>query len=202
MWRISGDYWDTWAKLNQQFDLMNSWKGVAMPGAYPDADMLPLGHLCIRSKAGGDDRMTRYTKDEQITLMSFWCLSPSPLMLGGNLPDNKEWDLSLITNDEALAIDQDPLVHPASRIAQKNEAGVKTEVWARDLKGGARAVGLFNRGDKEAEVTLDWEAAKLTGKWAARDLWQHKDLGEFETKISLTVPAHGTVLLKLTPAGK
>lgn len=202
MWRISADYWDTWTKLNAQFDLMNSWKDVAMPGAYPDADMLPLGRLCIRSKAGGDDRKSRYTPDEQITIMSFWCLAPSPLMLGGNLPDNSPQDLALITNDEVLAINQDPLVKPASRISQSGQGNQKTEVWMRDLKDGARAAGLFNRSDKEAAITLEWDAAKLEGKWIARDLWQHKDLGPFENKLTLTVPAHGTALLKLTRAGK
>jgi hypothetical protein len=202
MWRISADYWDTWAKLNQQFDLMNSWREVAGPGHFPDADMLPLGHLCIRSKAGGNDRMTRYTHDEQTTLMSFWCLSPSPLMLGGNLPDNTPWDLELITNDEVLAIDQDALAKPAARVSQQGAAGTRTEVWVRELKGGSRAAGLFNRGDAAAEVTLNWEDAKLSGKWTARDLWQHKDVGEVETKFTVQVPAHGAVLLKLSPVGR
>ena len=74
MWRISGDFWDTWTKLDQQFDLMDRWRDVAGPGHFPDADMIPFGHICIRSKAGGGDRVTRYSRDEQITLMSFWCL--------------------------------------------------------------------------------------------------------------------------------
>ena len=90
MWRISSDFWDRWGSLNQQFDLMYPWHDFAGPGHYPDADMIPFGHICIRSKAGGNDRVCRFTHDEQITLMSFWCLAPSPLMLGGNLPDNTQ----------------------------------------------------------------------------------------------------------------
>ena len=194
LWRISGDFWDTWAKLNAQFDLMNGWRDVAGPGHYPDADMIPFGHICIRSKAGGNDRVSRYTHDEQTTLMAFWCLAPSPLMLGGNLPDNTAWDLVLITNDEVLAVDQDPLVQPATRIGQQS----RTEVWVRPLKDGSRAAGLFNRGDAAAPVTLNREGAKISGQWAARDLWQHKDLGEFESSMAQQVPAHGAVLLKLT----
>jgi alpha-galactosidase len=198
LWRISGDFWDTWAKLNQQFDLMNSWKEVAGPGHFPDADMIPFGHICIRSKAGGNDRTSRYTHDEQTTLMSFWCLAPSPLMLGGNLPDNTEWDLSVLTNDEVLAVNQDPLVRPATRISQQG----RTEVWMRPLKDGSRAAGLFNRSDAATEVSLNWEEAKLSGKWTARDLWQHKDLGPLDTKLARTVPPHGAVLLKLSPGAK
>jgi alpha-galactosidase len=202
MWRISGDFWDTWAKLNAQFDLMNGWRDVAGPGRFPDADMLPLGHICIRSKAGGNDRASRYTRDEQTTLMSFWCLAPSPLMLGGNLPDNTDWDLALITNDEVLAIDQDPLARPAARVSQQSAPAGRTEVWIRDLNNGSRAAGLFNRGDAPAEVTLNWEDARLSGKWTARDLWQHKDLGESDAKLALPVPPHGAVLLKLSSAGR
>jgi hypothetical protein len=202
MWRISSDFWDDWGKLNQQFDLMHVWHDIAGPGRYPDADMLPLGHICIRSKAGGDDRVCRYTHDEQITLMSFWCLAPSPLMLGGNLPDNTQWDLDLITNDEALAVDQDSLAKPAVRVSNQGEQNARTEVWVRELKDGSRAVGLFNCGDKDAEVTFYWDEAKLVGMWTARDLWQHKDLGVFDAKLTMRVPAHGAVLLKLRPAPK
>ena len=205
LWRISGDFWDTWTKLNQQFDLMAQWHDVAGPGHFPDADMIPFGHLCIRSKAGGDDRMTRYTHDEQTTLISFWCLAPSPLMLGGDLPDNTDWDLGLITNDEVLAIDQDPLARPAARVSQKGTPGgrgtqsTQIETWVRELKDGSRAVGLFNRSEQAAEIPLQWEDAKLTGQWTARDLWQHKDLGAFNNQLAMKVPAHGSVLLKLKP---
>jgi alpha-galactosidase len=202
LWRISGDFWDTWTKLNQQFDLMNTWRGVAGPGRFPDADMIPFGHICIRSKAGGNDRPSRYTRDEQTTLMSFWCLAPSPLMLGGNLPDNSDVDLALITNDEVLAVNQDALAQPAARVSQQGAPASRTEVWVRTLKDGSRAAGLFNRGDAAAEVSLNWDDAQLAGKWTARDLWQHKDLGTFQAKISLPVPAHGTVLLRLRPVAQ
>jgi len=196
MWRISGDFWDTWTKLNQQFDLMNQWRDIAGPGHFPDADMIPFGHICIRSKAGGNDRPSRYSHDEQITLMSFWCLAPSPLMLGGNLPDNTDADLAMVTNDEVLAIDQDPLAKPAARVSQT--AADHTEVWVRELKGTDRAAGLFNRGDNPATVSLNADDAKLTGTWTARDVWSHQDLGPLQGKLSLTVPPHGAVLLKLT----
>jgi hypothetical protein len=202
MWRISSDFWDRWSSLNQQFDLMYPWHDFAGPGHYPDADMIPFSHICIRSKAGGNDRVCRFTHDEQIMLMSFWCLAPSPLMLGGNLPDNTQWDLDLISNDEALALNQDPLVKPAARVSQQGERNARTEVWVRELKNGSRAVGLFNRSGSGAEVTLNWDETALSGKWTARDLWQHKDLGAFDAKLPLQVPAHGAVLLKLSPTTK
>ncbi len=202
MWRISSDFWDRWSSLNHQFDLMYPWHDFIGPGHYTDADMIPFGHIAIRSKAGGNDRVSRFSHDEQIMLMSFWCLSPSPLMLGGNLPDNTPRDLGVITNNEVLALDQDPLVKPATRESQEGPPSARTEVWVRELKDGNRAVGLFNRTEKATDVTLDWIEASLSGRWIARDLWQHKNLGSFDTKLTLQVPAHGAVLLKLTPAPK
>ena len=196
MWRISGDFWDTWTKLNQQFDLMDRWRGVAGRGHFPDADMIPFGHICIRSKAGGSDRVTRYSRDEQITLMSFWCLAPSPLMLGGNLPDNTDWDLSLITNDEMLAVDQDPLENPAARVTPTGARSDNTEIWLRELKDGSHAVGLFNRGEQATDIAVNFTELGLAGQWKARDLWQHKDLGS-DAKLTLPIPPHGAALLKL-----
>jgi alpha-galactosidase len=200
MWRISTDFWDRWNSLNQQFDLMYRWHDFTGPGHFPDADMIPFGHIAIRSKAGGNDRVSRFTHDEQIMLMSFWCLAPSPLMLGGNLPDSTQWDLDLISNDEVLALDQDPLVKPATRVNQQGPWNARTEVWVRELKNGSRAVGLFNRSGNASEVAVNRDEAGISGKWTARDLWQHKDLGTFDAKLTFTVPAHGAVLLKLVSA--
>ena len=101
-----------------------------------------------------------------------------------------------------LALDQDSLVKPAARVSQQGAPNARTEVWVRELKDGSRAVGLFNRGGNGAEVTLNWDEAALSGNWTARDLWQHKDLGTFDAKLALQVPAHGAVLLKLSATSK
>ncbi len=140
MWRISGDFWDEWKSLDHNFDLLAAWQGHAGPGHWPDADMIPLGRIGKRSVGG--NRATRFTKDEQITMMSLWALGPSPLMLGMNMPENDEWTESLLTNDEVLAVNQDVLGKQGIRVSQT----YGLEVWAKDLSGGAKAVGLFNRG--------------------------------------------------------
>ena len=101
-----------------------------------------------------------------------------------------------------LALDKDSLVKPATRVSQQGARNARTEVWVRELKGGARAVGLFNRGGNMTEVTLNWDEAKPSGRWKVRDLWKHKNLGKFDTKLTLQVPAHGAVLLKFSPASK
>jgi hypothetical protein len=171
--------------------LLSRWQGQASPGHWPDADMIPFGHIGIRSV--GKSRITRFTHDEQITLMSLWCIAPSPLMLGMNLPDNDDWTLSLLTNDEVLAVDQDSLGSPAAKISMDKN----TEIWAKKLSNGNIAIGMFNRGTKDGPVTLKWEDAKLIGPQKVRDLWQHKDLGTFDHELTLPVPQHGAQLLIL-----
>ena len=197
MWRVSGDFWDEWRKLNAQFELLNQWQGVGGPGHFPDADMIPFGHLSIRAWTNSREHQTRFTHDEQRMLMSLWSLASSPLMLGGNLPDTDDWTLALLTNDEVLGIDQDPLGRAAKRVVQN--AGL--EVWVKDLKDGSKAVGLFNRSAADAPVTVNWSDAGLTGAQRVRDVWEHRDLDGATEQITRPVPAHGVVLLRLA-AGK
>src|SRR6516225_6951090 len=64
MWRISGDFWDSWPSLKRQFELTRRWETHIRPGGWPDADMLALGRLSIRGEVGGD-RPSRLTHDEQ-----------------------------------------------------------------------------------------------------------------------------------------
>jgi hypothetical protein len=200
MWRISGDFWDEWKKLNRQFDLLAEWQGVGGPGHWPDADMIPFGHIGIRNWTPNTpnpcERWTRFTRDEQRTLISLWALAPSPLMLGMNLPDLDARTLDLLTNDEVIAIDQDPDGKPARFIVKYGTGG---EVWLRELHDGTRVAGFFNRGDAETKVNLHWEDAGLSGKQAAWDIWADKGLGDFNDELSQTVPAHGAVLIKLRP---
>ena len=198
MWRISGDFWDRWSKLNAQFDLLASWNGVGGPGRWPDADMIPLGHIAIRSAAGGTDHRSHFTPAEQQTLMTLWCLAPSPLMLGMNLPDNDDATLSLIANKDLTAIDQDPLGRPAERAATFYGG---REIWKRALTGGAMAMGLFNRGSSSSQITLRADDIGLSGDWSVRDVLNAKATGAFSaaTPLTLAVPPHGSVLLRLDP---
>jgi hypothetical protein len=98
MWRTVDDFWDTWAQLEHEFLVCSQWAPYIAQGAYPDADMLPLGRIDLR----GNDRMTKFTRNEQYALMSLFTIFKSPLMFGGNLPDNDDFTNSLLTNDEAL----------------------------------------------------------------------------------------------------
>ena len=193
LWRISGDFWDRWQKLNEQFDLLAQWQGAGGPGHWPDADMIPLGHIAIRSKLGGSSHWTHFTRDEQLSLISLWCLAPSPLMLGMNLPDNDDWTIALLTNPEVMALNQDPLGHPAKRVFIP---GLEAELWVRDLANGGHAAGLFNRTSEPAKVEFSWQQIGDVKRLHVRDLWLRQDLN-VRQKFSAEIPPHGCVLLRV-----
>ncbi|AFC32411.1 hypothetical protein PM3016_5729 [Paenibacillus mucilaginosus 3016] len=193
LWRMTDDYWDLWSLLLDMFDRCEQWYTHVAPGQWPDCDMLPLGHIGIRSVDGGAaDRWTRFTRDEQRTMMSLWSIFRSPLMFGGELRDNDEWTQSLLTNREVLdAHRYGERIRPASR----EEGRI---VWTSiDSRTGDVYAALFNTAEETQTVTASWEALGLSGSRRVRDLWAGKDLGEAAGAVSLEVPPHGAVLLKL-----
>jgi alpha-galactosidase len=195
MWRISDDFWDRWVDLANQFARLARWSGHAGPGHWPDADMLPLGRIGIRAERG-DPRMSRLTRDEQITLMTLWSIARSPLMFGGNLPDNDDFTLSLITNDEVLRVNQHA---GAARqlFAQGNQVA-----WAADVPGSReKYVAVFNVGEATDEsVRIAWADIGLGGRCTVRDLWARQDTGAFEGSAVFRVRPHGAALYRVTPA--
>lgn len=198
LWRVSDDFWDRWDTLDHEFTLAERWRGSVGQGHWPDADMLPLGRLSVNNRSVDPDRQTRFSRAEQITLMSLWSLLPSPLMVGANLPDNDAWTLALLTNPEVLAIDQDAAGHAAARAAQHDDI----DIWARPLADGSQAVGIFNRGDFDAGAVVTAADLHLSGRWTARDLWKRADLGPVGEGLTISIPAHGAALLRLSPAEK
>ena len=120
-------------------------------------------------------------------------------MLGMDLPQNDAWTLSLLTNDEVLAVNQDALGKQGHRVSQADGL----EVWVKDLSGGAKAVGLFNRGsEKTATLSVPLQALSLTGPCHVRDLWLQKDAANATDSFSREVPPHGAALLRLEPLAK
>jgi alpha-galactosidase len=194
LWRASGDFWDNWRSLNREFALGVRWHDFVGPGHWPDADMLPVGHLSVSHRSVDNDRFTRFTRDEQLTHISLWSLLPSPLMVGANLPDNDDWTLALLTNPEVIAVNQDILGLPAQRMTNA-PAGV--DIWTKQLADKSLAVGIFNRGNAVATANLAWHDLGLKSKPAVRDLWLRKDLGK-QKNFTAEIPPHGCVLLRVT----
>lgn len=193
MWRISDDFWDKWGALKHNFDLCARWQGHAAPGHWPDADMLPLGRIGIRSTENGHgDRRTLFTRDEQTTMMSLWCMACSPLMFGGNLPDNDDWTLSLLTNDEVLDAQKNSRNnHQLSRDDDK-------VIWTADGRGRSKYVALFNLGATKRPVSVKLSDLGLPASSRVRDLWRKQDMEAAWQVLWQTVPAHGARMLRLS----
>ncbi|WP_197748872.1 NPCBM/NEW2 domain-containing protein [Hymenobacter sp. BT18] len=158
MWRTVGDFWDSWEQLKEHFEVCSRWAPYIGPGAFPDADMLPLGRLGIRAERG-DDRLTRFSRDEQYTLMTLWSIFRSPLMFGGDLPSNDAFTLRLLTNPEVLA------VHRSStrnrQLFRQNDLIAWT---ADDPKTGDKFLAVFNAQDQELlpETEAVWASGPIT----------------------------------------
>jgi alpha-galactosidase len=195
MWRISDDFWDRWVDLKNQFARFVNWNPSVKPGHWPDGDMLPLGRIGIRAERG-DPRMSLLTHDEQVTLMTLWSIARSPLMFGGNLPDNDDFTLSLITNGEVLEVNQ-----KASASKQQFSRGNQI-AWVAEFAGSAaRYLAVFNIGDTAVEaIRVRWSEVGLPARCAVRDLWAKKDLGVFREGRVFQVAPHGSGFYKLTPS--
>ncbi|MDM8085552.1 alpha-galactosidase [Cellulomonas cellasea] len=210
MWRVSDDLWDRWPDVHAQFTRMARWAPHQRPGAWADADMLPLGRIGIRAERG-EDRQSRLTADEQRTLLTLWVMSRSPLMMGGDLPTSDPAVIELLAtpavghvlrcstgNGELL---REPLGDGA-------DAG-EVIVWgARSPADDTRYTAVFWTGDRARTCRVPLSSVlghqAAASAWTARDLWDDDAdrLGvAAHGDLLLDVPPHGVRWLALTPSG-
>ena len=197
MWRLTGDFWDQWDKLYAMFDRCYLWQNWVKEGNYPDCDMLPLGRLSKNGTCHGpQNRMTQFTKAEQITMMSLWGIFRSPLMMGGNMPENDEWTLSLLTNEEYMKMHTTSFgAHQHSRNEKNGKGSI---IWVSNGKH-CKYAALFNTKDIEQTIKLDLTEILMPGeKYSFYDIWSKENLGEFNNSFKAVIPAHGAGLYKIT----
>ncbi|HEY4246237.1 MAG TPA: putative Ig domain-containing protein [Lacunisphaera sp.] len=198
VWRTTGDINDSWGSVSRNGFSQDRWAAYTGPGHWSDPDMLVVGMVGW----GPNLHPTHLTPDEQYSHVSLWCLLSSPLLLGCDLTQIDDFTLSLLTNDEVIAIDQDAPGKQATQIS--NQDG--KVVYAKTLEDGSFAVGLFNRGETETSIGVKWgpwgTLATPDGdaKFVVRDLWRQKDLGAFKGKFETKVAPHGVVMIRLIPA--
>ena len=204
LWRTTGDIVDTWSSMAGIGFRQGELAPYAGPGHWNDPDMLVVGKLGW----GPELRNSRLSPDEQYSHISLWALLSAPLLLGCDLAQMDAFTLGLLTNNEVLAVNQDPLGKQATRVYD----GVRYQVWAKELVDGSLAVGIFNIGKDSPTEAFNWtnEEQKLditvgatqigiSGTHKVRDLWRQTDIGTFNEYFGAQVPEHGVVLLRLTP---
>ena len=196
-WRTAGDLGGSFegipaALFRDGFDVYSAKElhRYAGPGHWNDPDYLLLGYL---SDWKGGTAPTPLTPNEQYSHVSLWALVAAPLIFSGDMTRLDAFTLGLLTNDEIIDVDQDPLGKPGRRVAKNGDV----EIWVRELEDGSRAVGLFNRGEGLAAVTAAWEAVGVEGPQRVRDLWRQKDLGVHDRAFTAYVARHGVVMIRL-----
>jgi alpha-galactosidase len=189
LWRTTGDITDTWESLKEIGFSQVENQPWAKPGNWNDPDMLIVGWVGW----GPSLHPTKLTPDEQYTHISLWSLLSAPLLIGCDLERLDEFTLNLLTNDEVLAINQDPLGKQAKRVFVDDEI----QVWVKELADGGKAMGVFNLGSKTISYEVDLQKAGINPSGEIRDLWRQKSLGKFGKKLALNIPSHGVMLVKI-----
>lgn len=186
MWRLTDDFWDHWHLLYDMFERAAKWAPYIRPGNWPDCDMLPLGHIGIRAHdGGGGDNWTRFTKDEQYTLMSLWTIFQSPLMYGGTLPDIDAFTLDLFTNEDVL--------HMHKTLVEQRQF-YRDKIWIvwKATNGENEYIAFFNVSEEEQEIPSAIWSQLLEADDEIQDMWKRRTIAITEQKVA----SHGVLLVK------
>ena len=188
-WRTTGDIEDTWESMYTIAFNQVAMQPYAKPGRWNDPDMLIVGNVGW----GENLHPTKLSPDEQYTHISLWCLLASPLLIGCDIASMDNFTLNLLSNDEVNAVNQDAAGKQAIRVIKKDNY----QVWVKELEDGSRAIGIFNVGEKNESIRVDWSELGLDGKYDIRDLWRQTDLGH-GTSYTSRIPPHGVSLIKIS----
>lgn len=189
-WRIDTDvecYCNTLVTWNnsvkERWNDVVQWIPDAGPGHWNNLDSLDVGN----------GTMDGITDAERQSYMTLWAIEAAPLYEGDDLTQLDSYGLSLLTNDEVIGVDQAGI--PAKPVSQATDQ----QVWYAHNPDGSYTVALFNLGSQQATVTANWNDLGISGSAGVRDLWQHKNVGNYGGSFSATLPVHGSELLRITP---
>lgn len=186
MWRLTDDYWDNWNQLYDMFARCQKWAPFVQPGNWPDCDMLPLGHIGIRSvDGGGSDRYTRFTKEEQRTMMTLWSLFRSPLMFGGEMTDNDEWTLKILQNRDLIDM------HENGKNPTQVSRVDDIVIW-KTTTDTNEWIAVFNLNDENVSVKYDLADYVDSSKESVTEVFSNETLSQIKADIK----AHDVKLFK------
>ena len=166
MWRITDDFWDKWELLYAMFERAERWCIHSGAGHWPDADMLPVGAIL---QDYGKDNRTKFTPDEQITMLNLWCIMRSPLMIGGDMVYNDDFTLKLLTNPDLLEMLS--MARSSGPVYRRKVNGAEHIVWKAFRSKGGYYLAVFNTSDTEAEITVRLDECELYGSYDILDVW-------------------------------
>jgi alpha-galactosidase len=205
MSRIADDHWDLWKNhdtksefpfgLSEEFDRIAAWNKYSRPGFWPDPDMLPEGSLTPHP-GWGQPRQTRYTQDEQRTEFTLWAISRSPLIYGGNLTKLDDFNRSLLTNKEALEIDQKADKSGPAVMPMNDGSPLPWRAWYAHV-GSKSYAAVFNVSDEPVKADVAWLSFHVTDKpHAAYDVWAGKKIPVSKT-LHVELAPHACALYRV-----
>ncbi|MDE6747191.1 MAG: glycoside hydrolase family 27 protein, partial [Oscillospiraceae bacterium] len=158
MWRITDDFWDKWELLYAMFERAEKWCTHTGAGHFPDADMLPVGPIL---QDYDKSNRTKFTENEQVTMLTLWSIFRSPLMIGGEMTGFDDFTMKLLTNEAILKMHSN--ARHSHQVWRKTIGGSEYILWtATDCEGGQYAA-IFNAGDTEGEIEIPLADLELYG---------------------------------------
>ena len=192
-WRTTNDITDTWASVKNIALKQDESAPYAKPGNWNDPDMLVVGQV-----GWGNPHPSKLKPDEQYLHISLWSLFSAPLLIGCDMEKLDDFTINLLTNDEVIDVNQDPLGKQA--ICVKTIGDLR--IYVKELEDGSRAVGFCNFGLDAINLSYkDFAKLGLNGKYIVRDLWRQRNVGNINTKngeLKIKVPVHGALLYKFS----
>ena len=203
-----GHLWRTTGDIHNSFDGKNNWgalgimpmvdrqvdiRGYSGPEHWNDLDFMQIGNGVL-------------TQNENRVHFSMWCILSAPLMAGNDLRNMKPEIMEILTNDEVIAVNQDPLGIPGLRWEDYGYF----EIWFKPMKNGDIIICFLNRDDQSFNLVYDlkgkeivdnnfgWKKYQIDGCYKIRDLWEHKDIGTTDETIVATIPGHDILMLRLS----
>ncbi|MBN2611562.1 MAG: glycoside hydrolase family 27 protein [Bacteroidales bacterium] len=203
LWRTTGDIyhcwecewnhgiWSSWGMLNI-IDMQKDLRKYAGPGHWNDPDMMEVGN--------------GMTVNEDRAHFSMWCMLAAPLIAGNDLVSMTKETVEILTNKEAIAVNQDELGIQGYKMLDYGDL----EIWVKPLKNMELAFCFLNRGKTPQTIEYDWKKIPIEDAlsnchidfnkttYKVRDLWAKENLGTTNEKFKAIVPAHDVIMLGLT----
>lgn len=181
LWRTTGDISDRYSRMAEIGFGQAGLARFAGPGHWNDPDMLEVGN-------GG------MSAEEYRTHMSLWAILAAPLLAGNDLTTMTPETISILTNRDVIAVDQDKAGKQGDRVSAEGPI----EIWSRPLADGSKAIGIFNRHPSAMTTQVDFSKLGFSGPVKAKDLWLAKDLGTISAPYRATIPGHGVLFLRVS----
>jgi len=177
MWRLTDDFWDNWSQLYEMFEICEKWSIHTGDKSWPDPDMLPIGALL---QDYSEDGWTKFTEDEQRTMMTLWCIMRAPLMIGGELTKVDDFTTKLVTCPGILGMHCHARhSHQVYRryvdssghfTLDKSDDGSELIIWTATCDAGGTYIAAFNAGETDISIDIPLSTLEIPSG-LCRNLW-------------------------------